>query len=30
VLYHGGFREVGYEVTRGSSDHRVVRAELEV
>jgi endonuclease/exonuclease/phosphatase family metal-dependent hydrolase len=30
VLYHGGFREVGYEVTRGSSDHRVVRVELEV
>jgi hypothetical protein len=30
VLYRGGFREVGYEVTRGSSDHRVVRVELEV
>jgi endonuclease/exonuclease/phosphatase family metal-dependent hydrolase len=30
VLYRGGFREVGYEVTRSSSDHRVVRAELEV
>jgi endonuclease/exonuclease/phosphatase (EEP) superfamily protein YafD len=30
VLYRGGFREVGYEVTRGLSDHRVVRAELEV
>ena len=30
VLHRGGFREVGYEVTRGSSDHRVVRAELEV
>jgi endonuclease/exonuclease/phosphatase family metal-dependent hydrolase len=30
VLYRGGFREVGYEVTKGSSDHRVVRVELEV
>jgi endonuclease/exonuclease/phosphatase family metal-dependent hydrolase len=30
VLYRGDFREVGYEVTRGLSDHRVVRAELEV
>ncbi len=30
VLHRGGFREVGYEVTRGSSDHRIVRVELEV
>jgi endonuclease/exonuclease/phosphatase family metal-dependent hydrolase len=30
VLYRGGFREVGYEVTKGSSDHRVVRVGLEV
>ena len=30
VLYRGGFREMGYEVTKGSSDHRVVRVELEV
>lgn len=30
VLYRGGFREVGYEVTKGSSDHRVLRVELEV
>jgi endonuclease/exonuclease/phosphatase family metal-dependent hydrolase len=30
VLYRGGFREVGYSLTRSLSDHRVVRAELEV
>lgn len=30
VLYRGGFREVGYEVTKGLSDHRVVMVELEV
>jgi endonuclease/exonuclease/phosphatase family metal-dependent hydrolase len=30
VLYSGGFREVGYSLTRSLSDHRVVRAELEV
>jgi endonuclease/exonuclease/phosphatase family metal-dependent hydrolase len=30
VLYRGGFREVGYNLTRSLSDHRVVRAELEV
>jgi endonuclease/exonuclease/phosphatase family metal-dependent hydrolase len=30
VLYRGGFREVGHSLTRSLSDHRVVRAELEV
>jgi len=30
VLYRGGFREVGYSLTKGLSDHRVVRVELEV
>jgi endonuclease/exonuclease/phosphatase family metal-dependent hydrolase len=30
VLYRGGFREVGYSLTRSLSDHGVVRAELEV
>jgi endonuclease/exonuclease/phosphatase family metal-dependent hydrolase len=30
VLYRGGFREVGYSLTKSLSDHRVVRAELEV
>jgi endonuclease/exonuclease/phosphatase family metal-dependent hydrolase len=30
VLHRGGFREVGYSVTKSLSDHRVVRAELEV
>ncbi len=30
VLYRGGFREVGYSLTKGLSDHRLVRAELEV
>ncbi len=30
VLYRGGFREAGYAVERGLSDHRMVRAELEV
>jgi endonuclease/exonuclease/phosphatase family metal-dependent hydrolase len=30
VLYRGGFREVGYSLTKGLSDHRVVRGELEV
>ncbi len=30
VLYRGGFREMGYEVTRSLSDHRIVRTELEV
>jgi endonuclease/exonuclease/phosphatase family metal-dependent hydrolase len=30
VLYRGGFREVGYSLTRSLSDHRLVRVELEV
>jgi endonuclease/exonuclease/phosphatase family metal-dependent hydrolase len=30
VLYRGGFREVGYSLTRSLSDHRIVRVELEV
>jgi endonuclease/exonuclease/phosphatase family metal-dependent hydrolase len=30
VLYRGGFREVGYSLTKCLSDHRLVRAELEV
>jgi endonuclease/exonuclease/phosphatase family metal-dependent hydrolase len=30
VLYRGGFREVGYSLTKSLSDHGVVRAELEV
>jgi endonuclease/exonuclease/phosphatase family metal-dependent hydrolase len=30
VLYRGGFREVGYSLMKGLSDHRLVRAELEV
>ena len=30
VLHRGGFREVGYSLTKSLSDHRVVRAELEV
>jgi endonuclease/exonuclease/phosphatase family metal-dependent hydrolase len=30
VLYRGGFREVGYSLTKSLSDHRVVRVELEV
>ncbi len=30
VLYRGGFREVGYNLTKGQSDHRLVRVELEV
>ena len=30
VLHRGGFQEVGYEVTKGLSDHRMVRVELEV
>jgi endonuclease/exonuclease/phosphatase family metal-dependent hydrolase len=30
VLYRGSFREVGYSLTKSLSDHRVVRAELEV
>jgi endonuclease/exonuclease/phosphatase family metal-dependent hydrolase len=30
VLYRGSFREVGYSLTKGMSDHRLVRAELEV
>ncbi len=30
VLYRGGFREVGYSLTKSLSDHRLVRAELEV
>lgn len=30
VLYRGGFREVGYSLTESLSDHRLVRAELEV
>ena len=30
MLYRGGFREVGYSLTKSLSDHRVVRVELEV
>jgi len=30
VLYRGGFREVEYNLTKSLSDHRLVRAELEV
>ncbi|HEV3476218.1 MAG TPA: endonuclease/exonuclease/phosphatase family protein [Rubrobacteraceae bacterium] len=30
VLYRGGFREVGYGLTKSLSDHRLVRVELEV
>jgi endonuclease/exonuclease/phosphatase family metal-dependent hydrolase len=30
VLYRGGFREVGYSLMKGLSDHRLVRVELEV
>ena len=30
VLYRGGIREVGYSTTESLSDHRLVRAELEV
>lgn len=30
VLYRGGFREVGHDLRRSRSDHRVVRVELEV
>lgn len=30
VLYRGGFREAGYDVERGRSDHRLVRVDLEV
>jgi endonuclease/exonuclease/phosphatase family metal-dependent hydrolase len=30
VLYRGSFRETGYSLTKGLSDHRLVRAELEV
>jgi endonuclease/exonuclease/phosphatase (EEP) superfamily protein YafD len=30
VLYRVGFREVGYGTARSLSDHRLVRAELEV
>jgi endonuclease/exonuclease/phosphatase family metal-dependent hydrolase len=30
VLYRGDFREVGYSLTEGLSDHRVARIELEV
>jgi endonuclease/exonuclease/phosphatase family metal-dependent hydrolase len=30
VLYRGRFREVGYGTARSLSDHRLVRAELEV
>ena len=30
VLYRGGFREVGYSLTKSLSDHRLVRVELEV
>jgi endonuclease/exonuclease/phosphatase family metal-dependent hydrolase len=30
VLYRGSFREVGYSLTKGLSDHRLVRVELEV
>lgn len=30
VLHRGGFREIGYSLTKGLSDHRMVRAELEV
>ena len=29
VLYRGGFREVGYSLTKSLSDHRLVRVELE-
>lgn len=29
VLFRGGFREIGYSLQKGRSDHRVVRAELE-
>ena len=29
VLYRGGFREVGYSLGKGLSDHRLVRVELE-
>ncbi len=30
VLYRGGFREVGYSLTKSLSDHRLIRVELEV
>ncbi len=30
VLHRGGFRELGYSLTESLSDHRIVRAELEV
>ena len=30
VLYRGGFREVGYSLTKSLSDHRLVKVELEV
>jgi len=30
VLYREGFSEIGYSLTEGLSDHRLVRAELEV
>jgi endonuclease/exonuclease/phosphatase (EEP) superfamily protein YafD len=30
VLYRGGFREVGYSLMKGLSDHWLVRVELEV
>lgn len=30
VAYRGGFREAGYRLTEGRSDHRVVGVELEV
>ena len=29
VLLRGGFREGGYSLEKGRSDHRAVRAELE-
>ena len=30
VLHRGGFREIGYSLTKSMSDHRMVKAELEV
>lgn len=30
VLFRGGFRETSYSLEKGRSDHRVVRAELEL
>jgi hypothetical protein len=29
VLFRGGFREVGYSLEKGLSDHRLIRVELE-